>query len=99
MNIFKKKKKLLNLKVCGMREAKNIEDLQMVNPDFIGFIFYPFSPRYVKKNEELERIQSYLSQIKKVGVFVDTSVTEIKKKSSRISFGLCANIYKRRFVL
>ncbi|AGW86176.1 hypothetical protein K645_1986 [Blattabacterium sp. (Nauphoeta cinerea)] len=39
------KYKLLKIKVCGMKfEIHKIYDLF---PDFIGFIFYPNSPRFV----------------------------------------------------
>ena len=35
------------IKVCGMREAPNIRDVESLQKvDMIGFIFYPKSPRY-----------------------------------------------------
>ncbi len=35
------------LKVCGMREPDNIRELVELTPDYIGFIFYPHSKRFV----------------------------------------------------
>ena len=36
------------IKVCGMREAENIQDVESIEGiDMLGFIFYPKSPRYV----------------------------------------------------
>ena len=36
------------IKVCGMREAPNIRDVESLQKvDMIGFIFYPKSPRYI----------------------------------------------------
>ena len=36
------------IKVCGMREAENIQDVEAIEGiDMLGFIFYPKSPRYV----------------------------------------------------
>lgn len=32
------------IKVCGMREADNIRDVEQLKVDMIGFIFYPKSP-------------------------------------------------------
>lgn len=63
------------VKVCGMREAKNIQELDHINGlDWIGFIFYPPSPRYVKA------VPCYLPQEKKrVGVFVNESPSIIAK--------------------
>lgn len=36
------------IKVCGMREAQNIRDVESLQKvDMMGFIFYPKSPRYL----------------------------------------------------
>ena len=36
------------IKVCGMREAQNIRDVEALQKvDMMGFIFYPKSPRYL----------------------------------------------------
>ena len=32
------------IKVCGMREAENIREVEQLKVDMIGFIFYPKSP-------------------------------------------------------
>lgn len=37
----------LKLKVCGMRDAENIMQVAHLNPHYMGFIFYPKSPRFV----------------------------------------------------
>ena len=37
------------VKVCGMREPENIRDVAALGVDWIGFIFYPKSPRYVSQ--------------------------------------------------
>ena len=39
----------MKIKVCGMREAQNIEELIKLAPDYIGFIFYDKSKRAVAK--------------------------------------------------
>ena len=39
---------MLLLKVCGMREEKNLSDLIQIQPDFIGLIFHEKSPRNVQ---------------------------------------------------
>ena len=36
------------IKVCGMRETENIQDVESIEGiDMLGFIFYPKSPRCV----------------------------------------------------
>ena len=35
------------IKVCGMRQAHNIHEVEQTGIDLMGFIFYPKSPRFV----------------------------------------------------
>ena len=60
----------LMIKVCGMREEKNIEEVRRLTPDFMGLIFYPKSPRYVGV-EPLSYLRGNFSPVRKVGVFVN----------------------------
>lgn len=39
----------LIIKVCGMREAENISAVSNLDIDWMGFIFYPKSQRYVSQ--------------------------------------------------
>lgn len=54
-------------KVCGLRD--NIVDVLTLQPDYVGFIFYKKSPRYVGDNFEMPDFGD--SKIKRVGVFVN----------------------------
>lgn len=40
----------MKLKVCGMRSAENIALLSNLSPDYMGFIFWKPSKRYVDKD-------------------------------------------------
>ena len=65
----------MKLKVCGMRETKNIKALASLQPDYMGFIFWETSKRYCAT------IPSDIPKaIKKVGVFVDETTEQIKEK-------------------
>lgn len=59
-----------------MKYPKNIQVIQQSKPDFMGFIFYEKSPRYVE--EKLSATILNKSDCKRVGVFVNSSVKEIK---------------------
>ena len=68
----------MELKVCGMREPDNIRSLiSEVNPDWMGLIFSPKSPRYVS-DEQAAELKG--QPVKKVGVFVNESEAEILRK-------------------
>ncbi|NJM24634.1 MAG: phosphoribosylanthranilate isomerase [Bacteroidia bacterium] len=49
----------------------NIVDVATLGPDFMGFIFYPHSPRYVGEAFDMPTLPP---DIQKVGVFVNDSV-------------------------
>ena len=68
----------MKVKVCGMKYPQNIRDLEGLHPDYMGFIFYPPSPRYVGEDTELKTFLPSIS-IKKVGVFVNAAYEEIIK--------------------
>ena len=62
----------MKLKVCGMRSPENITSLSALGPDYMGFIFWEHSKRFVSDvTPELPH------SIKKTGVFVDASVEYI----------------------
>jgi phosphoribosylanthranilate isomerase len=59
----------LKIKVCGMRDAENIRQVLQLNPDFIGFILYPGSKRFVGDGFTLPA--GIPKSTQKVGVFVN----------------------------
>ena len=75
--------KRLRLKVCGLRD--NIAEVAALGPDYVGFVFYPKSPRYVGENFEMAVLAE---NIKKVGVFVNESLEKVRKivRTHRLDF-------------
>src|SRR5688572_2051436 len=61
------------IKVCGMREPDNIRELVELKPDYLGFIFYPDSKRFVGELQA-NALASISPSIKKTGVFVNESM-------------------------
>src|SRR6187401_1228573 len=67
----------MNKKVCGITQLKQLQQLDGLNIDFAGFIFYKGSPRYVVDKISKDEMQSADLDIKKVGVFVNAPYNEI----------------------
>lgn len=71
---------MIRIKVCGMRDEKNIREVAALRPDFMGFIFYPHSKRYY--GTDYFHIRQVSEEIKKVGVFVDEKPDVMLKVAS-----------------
>lgn len=70
----------MKLKVCGMRDSENIEQLLALQPDYMGFIFYEKSPRDAEDVLDQKLLRNFPEQTKKVGVFVNADLDEVKQK-------------------
>ncbi len=68
--------KNVRLKICGVR--LNPEEIARLQPDYMGFIFYAKSKRFF--DGELPDLPD---GIKKVGVFVDASISDISAHINR----------------
>ena len=69
----------MKLKVCGMRQSENIQQLLELEPDFMGFIFFERSKRFAPDLDK-ELLNSFPDSVKKVGVFVNSPIEELKEK-------------------
>lgn len=74
----------MRIKICGLNDPENIKAVATLQPDFMGFIFYPASPRYFLKERSIEEqvalrasLESIPSVIQKVGVFVNESIKSV----------------------
>jgi phosphoribosylanthranilate isomerase len=73
----------LTLKVCGMRDPENIRAVEALGIQWMGFIFWPGSKRYVSERP------SYLpTKCKRVGVFVDADISEVVQKVEEYALDL-----------
>ena len=72
-------------KVCGMKYQDNIQEVLDLQPDYMGFIFYRKSPRYVGDEWEGPGAE-FPANTQKVGVFVNEPIDKVVEKAER--FGL-----------
>ena len=75
----------MEIKVCGITNAHDINALKNMNINRLGFIFYDKSPRNVSDLSLEKDLKDFPSRIKKVGVFVNEEVSFIKKQIDRFS--------------
>ncbi len=61
----------MKIKVCGMLLPENLEQVCALEPDYVGYIFYPGSKRFVGANPDPALFQFPGPGIRKVGVFVN----------------------------
>ena len=62
---------MTKIKFCGLKRACEIEWVNELKPDYIGFVFSKKSRRYVNPGEAGKLKAMLHSSIKAVGVFVD----------------------------
>jgi len=66
----------MKIKVCGMKYPGNISQIVALKPDFMGFIFYPKSPRYAEPLDA-EFLSTLPRSVLKIGVFVNEELDDI----------------------
>ena len=59
------------IKICGLRREEDIRAVNELRPDYIGFVFFPGSKRYVTPETARVLRNGLAPGIKAVGVFVD----------------------------
>jgi phosphoribosylanthranilate isomerase len=74
---------MIRVKVCGMTDPLNVREIVQVKPDFLGFIFFPGSPRYVGEEPEKKLFSNLPSGIMSAGVFLNDDSKKILDISSR----------------
>ncbi len=66
------------VKVCGLKDEKNINEVSNLDIDFMGLIFYRKSKRFFDKDYLVKK-----NNKKIVGVFVNETIDEIKRISKK----------------
>lgn len=78
----------ISVKVCGLNDQDNIKLISGCGPDFIGFIFYRHSKRYVGNSGYMTLVSCVQQAIKKVGVFVNEEPEFILKTAGDAGLGI-----------
>lgn len=73
---------MLQLKVCGMTQQENVQQLAKLKPDYVGLIFHEKSPR----NIAFENTIQVPENMRKVGVFVNETEGFILDRIEQFNF-------------
>jgi phosphoribosylanthranilate isomerase len=75
----------MKIKVCGLRDPENIKAVAALAPDYVGFIFYGGSPRFVDELP-IEILEAIPHTINKTAVFVNESAETVNKLIDKYNF-------------
>ncbi len=78
----------IKLKVCGMKYLDNIQSVLEAGVDYMGFIFYEKSKRYMGDTLKPLVLADFPKQTKKVGVFVNASKDEVLQEADKYGLQL-----------
>ena len=67
----------MNIKVCGITEMKQLQQLDGLDIDFAGLIFVEESPRFIGNKLPGKDIKKADFDLKKCGVFVNPSLSDV----------------------
>jgi len=73
------------IKICGITNERNYNDIKNYPIDYFGFIFYEKSSRYLLKNNNVNFIKSIKN---KVGVFVDENINYLLELCEKYNFNV-----------
>jgi len=77
---------MTKVKICGLTRVQDARAATEAGADFLGFVFYPPSPRYVDPETArriIDTIRLTSSLVRTVGVFVDESLDAIEQTGRR----------------
>jgi phosphoribosylanthranilate isomerase len=74
---------MTKIKVCGLTREVDIEYVNELKPDYIGFVFAK-SKRKISADDALPLRENLNEDIKVVGVFVNESIEEVKEIAKKV---------------
>lgn len=70
---------MTKVKICGITNYEDAANAAILGANYIGFNFYKLSPRYIDEAEVKKIIEKMPNSVKKVGVFVNGELDEVKR--------------------
>jgi|WetSurMetagenome_2_1015567.scaffolds.fasta_scaffold367269_2 phosphoribosylanthranilate isomerase len=70
---------MIKVKVCGLTDPLNVKSVTGTGIDFVGYIFYPRSKRFLGWNPDKSLFSVVPEGVQKTGVFVDADPVQISE--------------------
>ena len=80
----------LKIKVCGMTDAENVQAVCKHRPDFIGFIFFENSVRYVGSEPDPGLFSAVPEGVRKTAVFVNEQYGKMVDILTNMALKFCS---------
>jgi phosphoribosylanthranilate isomerase len=80
---------VVKIKFCGMTNPIDCQKAVGLGVDFVGFVFYGKSARYVKPEDVRSMVQGIEGRAQTVGVFVDEDDAEIEEIMAYTGLDFC----------
>ncbi|HEY1857457.1 phosphoribosylanthranilate isomerase [Acidocella sp.] len=77
-----------SVKICGINSAASFDAVVEAGADFLGFVFFPPSPRYVTPAQAAALSVRHLSGPQRVGLFVKPSAADIEAVLSEVKLDI-----------
>lgn len=77
---------MTKIKLCGLSRAEDILIANEILPEFVGFVFYKKSRRYIEPEKFLELKKILDKKISAVGVFVNEKISIIAEISKNLDY-------------
>lgn len=74
------------IKFCGLTNQADVQIVNNILPDFVGFVFFNLSRRFVSLKKFLELKRLLDRKISVVGVFVDEKLSTVADVSKNLDF-------------
>jgi len=75
---------MTKIKLCGLRRAEDIQLVNEIFPEYVGFVFYEKSRRYISPEKFLALKKILDKKISAVGVFVDEKISVVAELAKNL---------------
>ena len=76
------------VKICGLTDSKSIATAVNAGADFVGFVFFRRSPRFLTIEAADDLVAGIPRSVMTVGLFVDPTDSQIEKTLKRVRLGM-----------